>query len=89
MFQLITYLVGIACILISANYAQTDPTLCPNGPTQIQDPKWRTIPPRFEIMTELISGTDIIELSQAFSATRDAVVFESSAGSLAFNIIFS
>jgi hypothetical protein len=91
MFRLSSaYLVSIVFILISTIHAQVDPQLCPDGPTSsIQDPRWRTIPPRFEIVTELISGKDIIELSQAFSPTRDSIVFDSSAGNLVFDKIFS
>jgi len=88
MLQLSTYLVGIVFILVNTIHAQVDPSLCTDTSSSPQDPKWRTIPSRFEIISELISGNDVIELSQAFSPTRDSLAFDSAAGNLVFDIIF-
>jgi hypothetical protein len=79
MFQLSTYLVGIVFILVNTVHAQVDPSLCADTSSSPQDPKWRTIPSRFEIISELITGNDVIELSQAFSPTRDSLAFDSAA----------
>ena len=47
---------------------------CPGGVTPPgADPKWSTIPNRFELMAELHTVTGIMEIGQAFSTTRDSV----------------
>jgi hypothetical protein len=89
MLRLLTCLIGIAFVFINTIDAQLDPTLCPNGPTSIPDPKWRPIPPRFEIITELVANDGVMELSQAFSQTRDAVAANAKSNSLLFVIISS
>ena len=67
--------------LITLINAQVDPQLCPNGASApIPDPKWRPIPSRFEIVTELVSDTEVMELSQAFSTQRDAIATNSRYG---------
>ncbi|CAF0775953.1 unnamed protein product [Adineta steineri] len=82
MFRLLTYLVSVAFIFIQLTHAQqVDPQLCPDGPTPpFPDPKWHHIPPRFEIMTELVAERNILELSQAFSTSRDAIATNSAIG---------
>ncbi|CAF0850504.1 unnamed protein product [Adineta ricciae] len=90
MFRLPTYLLGILLIFVCTNYAQVDPGLCPEGATSpVPDPKWRTIPPRFEIMTELISDKSITELSQAFSTTRDSIFWNANGGPYQFYYNFA
>jgi hypothetical protein len=64
--------------------------LCPDGPSApILDPKWRIVPSRFEIITELVSDTEAMELSQAFSTQRDAVVTSSKYGYYSCFVILS
>jgi hypothetical protein len=89
MLQLVTYLIGIAFVFISTTDAQLDPTLCPAGPTTIPDPKWRPVPPRFEIITELVASDGVMELSQAFSPTRDAIMANAKSNILLFLITLS
>jgi len=88
MFQLSTYLVGIVFILVNTIHAQGDPPLCADTSSLPQDSKWRTIPPRFEITAELVSDNNVIELSQAFSPTRDSLAYSLTGGNLVFDIIF-
>ncbi|CAF1296429.1 unnamed protein product [Rotaria sordida] len=85
MFLLPTYLLSIVIVFITTSHGQFDQSLCPDGPSApIPDPKWRSIPQRFEIMTELVSGTDVMELSQAFSPTRDAIAASTTKGPIQF-----
>jgi hypothetical protein len=85
MFQLPAYLLGIALVFITTSNGQPDQTLCPGGALQPPpDPKWRTIPPRFEIMAELVQGNTVLEISQAFSTVRDAIAMNSKAGAIEF-----
>ncbi|CAF3483434.1 unnamed protein product [Rotaria sp. Silwood1] len=84
MQQLRIFLIILGLTLTSVIYGQWDPQLCPDGPTPIPDPKWRRIPYLFEIMTELISGNELMELSQAFSTVRDAVMLNSRNGPVQF-----
>jgi len=70
--QFQTYLLGIALLFIHAN-AQLDPEICPGGPTTIPDPNWRPVPPRFEIIGELVAADGVMEVSQAFAPNRDAI----------------
>ncbi|CAF3555371.1 unnamed protein product [Rotaria sp. Silwood1] len=84
MQQLRIFLIILSLILTSVIYGQLDPQLCPNGSIINPDPNWRSIPNRFEIMTELISGNEIMELSQAFSSVRDAVMTNSLIGPIQF-----
>jgi hypothetical protein len=73
----------IAVIVVSAIHAQQiNPTLCPDGAIEFVDPSWSPVPSRFEIMTELVTGNDVAELSQAFSSQRDAIVFTSKGSKL-------
>jgi hypothetical protein len=67
-------LVCIMFLLLPLIQAQFDPAWCPDGPTPpTVDPKWTTIPTRFEILVELVSSDEVIEISQAFSTTRDSI----------------
>ncbi|CAF1066270.1 unnamed protein product [Adineta ricciae] len=71
--------------LIALINAQVDPQLCPNGASApIPDPKWRPVPSRFEIVTEMVSDTEVMELSQAFSTQRDAIATNSRYGPVQF-----
>ena len=57
MLQLSLCYITIVLLLIGSSHGQLDPFLCPNGPSSnIPDPKWSAVPPRFEIVTELVSG---------------------------------
>jgi hypothetical protein len=89
MLRFLTYLIGIAFVFITTNNAQLDPELCPNGPVIIPDPMWRPVPPRFEIITELVASDGLIDLSQAFSPTRDAITANAGSNSLLFVVISS
>ncbi|CAM2718156.1 unnamed protein product [Rotaria socialis] len=90
MFCLPAYLLAIACIFISTTHGQFDYGLCPDGPTSnTQDPKWRPVPPRFEIVTELVSESEVWELSQAFSTTRDAIISSTTRGPIQFYYSFA
>lgn len=80
MQQLRIFLVAVFLTLACTIYGQIDPQICPNGPTSITDPRWPGIPSRFEIVTELISGNEMIELSQAFTTERDTVATSSRRG---------
>jgi len=83
MLRLPTCLLTVGLVLVSIINAQVDLGLCPDGPTTpIPDPKWRTIPHRFEIVTEYVANNEIMELSQAFSPQRDAIASASSFGPL-------
>ncbi|CAF1123846.1 unnamed protein product [Rotaria sordida] len=84
MQQLRIFLIILSLILTNVIYGQVDPQLCPSGPITNSDPNWRPIPNRFEIMTELISGNEMMELSQAFSNNRDAIMINSRVGPLQF-----
>ncbi|UJR30823.1 hypothetical protein I4U23_018340 [Adineta vaga] len=77
MFRIPVYFLGILFVFIHTNNAQVDPGLCPDGPTSpVPDPKWRTVPSRFEVVTELITDKTITDISQAFSTTRDSIVMD-------------
>ncbi|UJR15782.1 hypothetical protein I4U23_002715 [Adineta vaga] len=79
------YQIILNLALITSIHAQVDPQLCPDGPSApIPDPKWRPIPSRFEIITELVSDIETIELSQAFSTQRDALATNSRYGPIQF-----
>ncbi|CAF2915480.1 unnamed protein product [Rotaria sp. Silwood2] len=81
MRQLRPFLIVISLLLTSIVYAQ-DPNFCPKGPTTSPAPNWRKVPPRFEIITELVSSTESMELSQAFSPVRDAIAVNTKDGPL-------
>jgi hypothetical protein len=83
-------LVGLIFILFPLSQAQFDRQWCPDGPSApIPDPKWSTIPTRFEIMAELFHDKVVMEISQAFSTTRDSIFKNSATSILLFVIIFS
>ncbi|CAF3453086.1 unnamed protein product [Rotaria sp. Silwood2] len=84
MRQLRSSLILISLALVSVICGQENLQWCNNGPTTNPDPKWMKIPSRFEIMTELASGNEIMELSQAFSMQRDAILTNSRYGSVQF-----
>ncbi|CAF3878436.1 unnamed protein product [Rotaria sp. Silwood1] len=84
MRQLRPFLILISLALVSIICGQENLQWCNNGPTTSPDPKWRKVPSRFEIMTELVSGNETMELSQAFSMQRDAIVTNSRYGSIQF-----
>lgn len=74
MVQFLTSLIGIIFVLIHVNYGQFNPEWCPDGPTPPgTDPRWRIVPSRFEIITELVIGLEITEIAQAFSTYRDTI----------------
>jgi hypothetical protein len=78
-------LITIVLLLVNAINGQIDFEICPRGATAPgHDPKWSTIPHRFEIMTELITGNDVVEFSQAFSALRDAISINYKNGNILF-----
>ncbi|CAF1354200.1 unnamed protein product [Rotaria sordida] len=83
MRELRAFRIVICLSLVSIIYGQ-DLQWCNNGPITIPDPKWRTVPSRFEIITELISGNEMMELSQAFSVQRDAIATSSKYGPIQF-----
>ena len=59
-------LIIIDLMLMTAIMAQLE--LCPDGIyPAVVDLKWRTIPSRSEIMTELVTRNEVMELSQTFS----------------------
>ncbi|CAF0938858.1 unnamed protein product [Rotaria sp. Silwood1] len=80
MFLLPAYLLSITIVFITKCHGQFDQSLCPDGPDKTISPNWHTIPPRFEVTTELVSGNDVMELSQAFSPTRDAIIMSTIKG---------
>lgn len=71
----------LSVLLVNLVNGQGPQENCRNGMITIPDPQWRPIPSRFEIMTELISGNEMLELSQAFSLTRDAIITSTTRGS--------
>jgi hypothetical protein len=82
----------LCLIILSLTFinAQVDSELCPDGPSPaILDPKWQKIPSRFEVMGELVSDTETMELSQAFSTTRDAIATSSKFGYYSSYIIIN
>jgi hypothetical protein len=76
----LSLLLAIALFSINTTYAQVNPSLCPSGAINTVDPSWRAVPSRFKIMAELVTGNEIAELTQTFSAQRDAIVFTGSGG---------
>jgi hypothetical protein len=67
--------------MMSMIYAQSNYRPCQFGiSVNPPDPRWRQVPSRFEVMTELSSANAIAELSQAFSPTRDSVALSTSDG---------
>ncbi len=92
MVQLLTSLLGVIFVLIYVSHAQFNPQWCPEGPTPPgPDPKWRTIPSRFEIITELVtvSGSEVMEIAQAFSTNRDTIAKNLGNSIQSFFIIYS
>ncbi|CAF2468561.1 unnamed protein product [Rotaria sp. Silwood2] len=80
MFLQPAYVLAIAIVFFTTSHGEFDTILCPDGPTPFTlDSNWRPIPQRFEIMTEYVSENDVMELSQAFSTTRDAIAISSTA----------
>ncbi|CAF3164963.1 unnamed protein product [Rotaria socialis] len=77
------FLVVISLLSTSLIYGQNFEG-CQNGPITFPDPKWRTVPSRFEIVTELVVDNEMLELSQAFSPQRDAVATSTSRGPINF-----
>jgi hypothetical protein len=83
-------LVILSLTLLAFINAQIDTELCPDGASApILDPKWRIVPSRFEIITELVSDTETMELSQAFSTQRDAIATLSKFGYYSCFVIIS
>ncbi|CAF1511735.1 unnamed protein product [Adineta steineri] len=85
MRQMQLYLVIFNLVFIPCIYTQipVDPQLCPEGATSpTLDPYWHAIPSRFEIMTELVLNTGVIDVSQAFSSQRDAIITNSPQGTV-------
>lgn len=91
MIRVLTFLVGVIFILIHVNHAQVYPEGCPSdGPTPPgKDPKWPTIPSRFEIMMELVIDNTVMEIAQAFSTYRDTIAKNFATSILLFVIISS
>jgi len=88
MIQLLTSLVSIFFILLCGIEAQFDPEWCPEGPTPpVPDPKWSTVPSRFEILVEVVGDNGVMEIGQAFSPTRDSIAKNSGNSILLFVII--
>ena len=59
--------------ILLVEHGQTlDSTLCPTGATLIRDPRWPPIPALFQIRGELVSSTDVLEITQTFSASKDS-----------------
>ncbi|CAF1158382.1 unnamed protein product [Didymodactylos carnosus] len=49
-------------------------SICAGGqPTSVQDPRWYSVPSRFEIIGEITMADGAFEVSQTFSANRDAI----------------
>lgn len=70
MFRLFACILSICISLFPYSQSQE----CPGGVTPPgADPKWSTIPNRFELMAELITDNEIMEIGQAFSSTRDSI----------------
>lgn len=64
----------IVAYFVSTHGQGIDPLLCPNGATPTPpDPRWRLSTQRFEIITELTDGAQALEVSQAFSTSRDSI----------------
>lgn len=77
MQQRTIHIIIVFLTFLSAVCGQLDPSLCPDGPTSTVDSRWQPIPSRFEVITELITGNEMAELSQAFSTQRDSIEFSS------------
>ena len=85
MIQLRISFVGILLLLLPLNQAQFDPEWCEDSPPPEDiDPNWRTIPDRFEILAELVQDKEAMEITQAFSRTRDSIAKNSGRGSCLF-----
>ena len=79
MLRLRLCLLNALLLCLHVANAQFDANFCPSGLTPpIPDPRWRAIPSRFELVTELVANDGVAELSQAFSVQRDAVLFTTS-----------
>ena len=84
MQELQTFLIIIGLTLINCIYGQFQPNLCAYPLNFNLDPRWRQIPSRFEIMTELVEVDGIAEVSQAFSPVRDSIAFNARGGEYLF-----
>lgn len=87
MRQFAAVLVIIVFSLTTIIYGQTFSDICRNGPTSSTDPRWQKVPNRFEIITEAISGNELLELSQAFALDRDAIALTTSRGSYLYFLL--
>ena len=64
----------LVALFISVYGQGIDRDLCPQGATPTPPhPLWRLSTQRFEIITEMTDGTEALEISQAFSPTRDSI----------------
>jgi hypothetical protein len=88
MKRLLISFVGIILVLLPLNEAQFDPEWCVDSPPPVDiDPNWRVVPDRFEILAELFQDKEALEITQAFSSTRDSIVKNSARGILLLIII--
>jgi hypothetical protein len=85
MIRLLISFIGIFLVGLPLNQAQFDPEWCADSPPPVDiDPNWRTVPDRFEMLAELVQDKEAMEITQAFSSTRDSIVKNSARGILLF-----
>jgi len=90
MIQRLTFFIGILLVLLTLNQAQNDSDWCADSPSPPDvDPNWRVVPNRFEMLAELVQDKEAMEITQAFSTTRDSIVKNSARGIRFFFIITS
>ena len=81
MIRLLISFVGIIFVLLPIIEAQFDPEWCADSPPPVDiDPNWRVVPDRFELLAELVQDKEAMEITQAFSSTRDSIVKNSARG---------
>lgn len=85
----ILYLTLAWCLAkIFLAYAQIDVQLCPQGASNIRDPKWPNISPNFEIFSELTTSTGTSEIIQTLSDQRDVIIQTANGGKFS-SIVFT
>lgn len=87
MQQKLTILLALTIVLLTAIDAQISPKICPFGEITGIDPRWKPLPSRFELITELVEGDVVAEISQAFSPYRDAIVLGEMGSKFSFSSI--
>lgn len=70
--QMKIILVFLLNTVLVVNSQTLDSSLCPMGAILTTDQHWTSIPLLFQIHGELVSSTDLIEITQTFSTTKDS-----------------